>query len=161
MKRLGTNELGPALVFVIVLTAIESLLAQPATPSLGPKPIFVPGLYETESRNSAFKDQGVKSKTCIASADFDAFKRETIAQYLKEPQFTKVCKLSDTKPAAHGFAFAMDCGQSKTIITFNFAKDLVSSTTQTLIVSRPEYSSTILTLSRRVGDCKGRPGDAL
>ena len=55
--------------------------AQTPAPLLEAKPIFVPGLYETESRNSAFKDQPVKSKTCIPSADFDAFRDETMAQY--------------------------------------------------------------------------------
>ncbi len=32
-----------------------------------------------------------------------------------------------------GFAFAMDCNGAKTVITFRFAKDLVSQTIETLI----------------------------
>ena len=129
------------------------VLTQSATPLSGPKPVFVPGLYETESRNSAFQTQGIKSESCIASADAAAFQRETIAQYLKAPQFRKVCRLSESKPSPDGFAFAMDCEGAKTIIAYHFATDFVSSTTETLIVNRPEYSSTILTLSRRIGAC--------
>ena len=71
--------------------------AQTSVPLLEPKPVFTPGMYETESRNSAFQDQPVKSTTCIASADFDAFRDETMAQYQASPQFVKDCKLSDTK----------------------------------------------------------------
>src|SRR5215207_2490582 len=48
--------------------------AQTSVPLLEPKPVFTPGMYETESRNSAFQDQPVKSRTCIASADYDAFR---------------------------------------------------------------------------------------
>jgi len=136
--------------------------AQTAAPLLEPKPVFVPGLYETESRNSAFKDQGIKSKTCFASADFDTFRDETMAQYQKAPQFVKDCRLSDTKSLSNGFAFAMACKGVKTVITFHFTKDLVSSTIETLIVDRPKYSSSILTLSRRVSECPGQmPGKAL
>jgi len=70
--------------------------AQTPAPPLEPKPVFTPGMYETESRNSAFQDQPVKSQTCIASADCDAFRDETMAQYQKAPQFAKDCRLSDT-----------------------------------------------------------------
>ena len=136
--------------------------AQTAAPLLEPKPTFVPGLYETESRNSAFQDQPVKSKTCIGSADFDAFRDETMAQYRKAPQFAKDCRLSDTKSLNSGFAFAMHCEGTKTIITFRFSKDLVSSVIETLIVDAPKYSSSILTMMRRVGDCPGQaPGKPL
>ncbi len=83
--------------------------AQTAAPLLQPKPTFVPGLYEAESRNSAFQDQPVKSRTCIGSADFDAFRDETMAQYQKAPQFSNDCRLSDTKSFPNGFAFAMQC----------------------------------------------------
>ncbi len=125
-------------------------------PLLEPKPSFVPGLYETESRNSAFQDQPVKSKTCIASADFDAFRDETMAQYRKAPQFLKDCRLSDTKSLTNGFAFAMQCKGTKTILTFRFAKDLVNGVIETLIVDAPKYSSSILTMMRRAGDCPGQ-----
>jgi hypothetical protein len=136
--------------------------AQTAAPLLGPKPTFVPGLYETESRNSAFQGEPAKSKTCIASADYDAFRDETMAQYQKSPQFVKDCKLSDTKTLSNGFAFAMQCKGSKTILTFQFGKDLVSGTIETLIVAAPKYSSSILTMMRRVGDCPGQtPGKTL
>jgi len=136
--------------------------AQTSVPLLEPKPIFVPGLYETESRNSAFQDQPVKSTTCIGSADFDAFRDETMAQYQKSPQFVKDCRLSDTKSLANGFAFAMQCKGSKTVLTFQFGKDLVSSTIQNLIVDAPRFSSSILTMMRRVGDCPGQaPGKPL
>ena len=136
--------------------------AQTTVPLLEPKPSFVPGLYETESRNSAFQDQPVRSTTCILSADFDAFRDETMAQYQKAPQFAKDCRLSDTRSLANGFAFAMLCKGAKTILTFHFAKDLVNSTIETLIVDAPKYSSSILTMMRRVGDCSGQtPGKPL
>jgi hypothetical protein len=109
--------------------------AQTSAPLLQPKPAFVPGLYETESRNSAFQDQPVKSKTCIASADYEAFREETMAQYQKSPQFVKDCQLSETRSLPNGFAFAMQCKGSKTILTFRFGKDTVSSTIENLIVS--------------------------
>jgi hypothetical protein len=136
--------------------------AQTSAPLLGPKPTFVPGLYETESRNSAFQGEPAKSRTCIASADYDAFRDETMAQYQKSPQFVKDCKLSDTKTLSNGFAFAMQCKGVKTILTFHFGKDLVSGTIETLIVDAPKYSSSILTMMRRVGDCPSeKPGKAL
>ena len=130
--------------------------AQTSAPLLEPKPVFAPGVYETESRNSAFQDQPVKSQTCIASEDFDAFRQETMAQYQKSPQFVKDCQLSDTRTLPNGFAFAMQCKGSKTILTFRFGKDMVSSTIENLIVSAPKYSSSILTMMRRVGDCPGQ-----
>jgi hypothetical protein len=145
-KRLALG----AVAFAILASAAG---AQTAAPLLEPKPSFVPGLYETESRNSAFQDQPIKSKTCIASADVDAFRDETMAQYRRAPQFVKDCRLSDAKSLANGFAFAMQCEGTKTIMTFQFAKDLVSSTIETLIVDAPKYSSSILTMMRRVGDC--------
>ena len=150
-------------VCLLLCVALASAAgAQTAAPLLEPKPVFVPGLYETESRNSAFKDRGIKSKTCFASADFDTFRDETMAQYQKAPQFVKDCRLSDTKSLSNGFAFAMACKGVKTVITFHFTKDLVSSTIETLIVDRPKYSSSILTLSRRVSECPGQmPGKAL
>jgi hypothetical protein len=146
----------------IFVTLVAVARAQTAAPLLEPKPAFVPGLYETESRNSAFQDQPVKSKTCLGSADFDAFRNETMAQYRQAPQFSNGCQLSDTKSFPNGFAFAMQCRGSKTILSFRFAKDMVSSTIETLIVDAPKYSSSILTMMRRVGDCPGQtPGKRL
>ena len=140
-------------IFVALATAAG---AQTSAPLLEPKPVFAPGIYETESRNSAFQDQPVKSQTCIASQDFDAFRQETMAQYQKSPQFVKDCQLSDTRTLPNGFAFAMQCKGSKTILTFRFGKDMVSSTIENLIVSAPKYSSSILTMMRRIGDCPGQ-----
>lgn len=133
-----------------------------AAPLLTPKPVFLPGLYETESRNSHFQDQGVKSRTCLASADYEAFRRETMAQYEGNADFMRGCRLSETRDLPDGFAFAMDCKATKIVLTFRFGRDLVSGTTQTLIPSRSEVSSEILTLSRRVGDCEGQaPGKGM
>lgn len=85
-----------------------------------------------------------------------------MAQYLKAPQFVKDCQLSDTKLLSNGFAFAMQCKGTKTILTFHFSKDLVSGTIQTLIVDAPKYSSSILTMMHRVGECPGQaPGKPL
>ena len=121
-------------IFLAVLPhpAVAQNTAQEAAPLLTPKPVFVPGLYQTESRNSAFQDQPAKGEVCIASADAEVFRRETMAQYQASPQFLKVCALSDTRTLPDGFAFAMACKESKVVLTFHFAKDLVSSTIQTL-----------------------------
>ena len=141
--------------------ACSAAHAQSSGPLLEPKPVFTPGMYETESRNSAFQDQPVKSRTCVPSADYDAFRDETMAQYQKSPQFVKDCRLSDTKTIKNGFAFAMQCKGTKTILTYEFGKDLVRGTIQTLIEAAPKYSSSILIMMRRVGDCPdqkpGRP----
>jgi hypothetical protein len=131
-----------ALVAGILLSLAPVAGAQTSAPLLEPKPVFAPGVYEIESRNSSFQDQPVKSQACIASADFDAFRDETMAQYQKSPQFVKDCRLSDTRSLPNGFAFAMQCKGTKTI--------------QTLIVNAPKYSSSILTMMRRVGDCPGQ-----
>src|SRR5215471_8674720 len=136
-----------------VLVACGAAHAQVSVPLLEPKPVFTPGMYETESRNSAFQNQPAKSRTCIASADYDAFRDETMAQYQKSPQFVKDCRLSDTKTLKNGFAFAMQCKGSKTILTYEFGKDLVRGTIQNLIEAAPKYSSSILIMMRRVGDC--------
>lgn len=146
----------------ILLALASAADAQSSVPLLEPKPVFVPGMYETESRNSAFKNTPIKSQTCIASEDYDAFRQETMAQYQKSPQFVKDCQLSDTRSLPNGFAFAMQCKGTKTILTFRFAKDMVSSTIENLIEKMPQYSSSILTMMRRVGDCPGQlPGKAL
>jgi len=130
--------------------------AQESIPLLTPKPAFVPGMYESESRNSHFKNQPVKSKNCIASADFDHFREETLQQYRSSPHFNKACVLGETKHLPNGFAFAMDCRGSKTIVTFRFSKDLVAQIIENLIPQRRSASSSILTMMRRVGDCPGQ-----
>src|SRR5215813_2180412 len=144
-----------------IFLASSSARPQTSVPLIEPKPVFTPGLYETDSRNSAFQNQPVKSRTCIASADYDAFRDETMAQYEKSPQFVKDCRLSDTKALKNGFVFAMQCKGTKTILTYEFGKDLVRGTIHTLIETAPKYSSSILTLMRRIGDCPdqkpGRP----
>jgi hypothetical protein len=145
-----------ATVSVLLALAPAAIAQTTSAPLLEPKPVFVPGMYETESRNSHFQDQPVKSQTCIPSADFDAFRDETMAQYQKSPQFVKDCKLSETKSLPNGFAFAMQCKGSKTILTFRFGKDMVSSTIENLIIAAPKYSSSILTMMRRVGECPGQ-----
>lgn len=136
-----------------IFVACSAVRAQTSVPLLEPKPVFTPGMYETESRNSAFQDQPSKSRTCIASADYDAFRDETMAQYQKSPQFVKDCRLSDTRTLKNGFAFAMQCKGTKTILTYEFGKDLVRGTIQNLIEAAPKYSSSILTMMRRIGDC--------
>ncbi|WP_424628391.1 DUF3617 family protein [Bradyrhizobium sp. SYSU BS000235] len=144
--------------FALILSA-SGAVAQDAVPLITPKPVFVPGEYETESRNSHFQNQPAKSKTCVASADFDHFRDETLQQYRSSESFNKSCTLGETKSMPNGFAFAMDCNGAKTIVTFRFAKDLVSQTIETLITGYKAASSSILTMMRRVGDCPGQmPG---
>jgi hypothetical protein len=156
LKPKPRNVLVLSLAAGLLVSLASAASAQSSAPLLEPKPTFVPGMYETESRNSAFQDQPVKSQTCIPSEDFEAFRQETMAQYQKSPQFVKDCQLSDTRTLPNGFAFAMQCTGTKTILTFRFGKDMVSSTIETLIVSAPKYSSSILTMMRRVGDCPGQ-----
>jgi hypothetical protein len=166
MNRLRCSR-WPALALLAALLPHPACAEQPspdAAPLIGPRPVFVPGLYETESRNSAFKTMGeagaAKSRTCLASADYEAFRRETLAQYEGNPQFLKACKLSDSRDLPDGFAFAMDCKESKIVLAFHFAKDRVTSTNQTLFPRQRALSSEILTLSQRVGECEGqaKPG---
>jgi hypothetical protein len=156
LKISGKMHAWLATASVLLALAPAASAQTTSAPLLEPSPVFVPGMYETESRNSHFQDQPVKSRTCIPSADFDAFRDETMAQYQKSPQFVKDCKLSDTKSLPNGFAFAMQCKGSKTILTFRFGKDMVSSTIENLIVAAPKYSSSILTMMRRIGDCPGQ-----
>ena len=130
--------------------------AQTSAPLLEPKPTFTPGMYETEARNSAFQNAPVKSRACIASADYDAFRDETMSQYRKADVLKKDCTLSDATMLKNGFAFAMQCQGTKTILTYEFGKELVRQTIQTLIVGAPKYSSSILVMMRRVGDCPGQ-----
>jgi len=160
LGRLALRALG--LCACAAFLACGAARAQTSVPLLEPKPVFVPGLYDTESRNSAFKDQPVRSRTCIASADYDAFRDETMAQYRKAPQFVKDCRLSETRTLKKGFAFAMQCKRTKTVLTYEFDKDLVRGTIETLIEAAPKYSSSILTVMRRLGDCPGQQkGNAL
>jgi len=145
------------MVSVSILVALASAAsAQTAAPLLEPKPTFTPGMYETESRNSAFQGTPIKSRTCVASADYDAFRDETMAQYQKADNIKKGCTLSDTKTLKSGFAFAMQCKGTKTILTYEFGKDLVRGTIQTLIEAAPKYSSSILIMMRRIGECPGQ-----
>ena len=73
------------LLSLVALTALACpALAQTSVPLLEPKPVFEPGMYETEARNSRFKDQPVTSKTCEPSADFDAFRDETMKAYVEK-----------------------------------------------------------------------------
>jgi hypothetical protein len=144
-------------VSVFAFLALASTAnAQTSAPLLEPKPPFAPGMYETEARNSAFKDHPIKSRTCVASADFDAFRDETMAQYQAADNIKNGCTLSDIKTLKSGFAFAMQCKGTKTILTYEFGKDLVRGTIQTLIQPAPKYSSSILIMMRRVGDCPGQ-----
>jgi hypothetical protein len=142
---------------VCVLAVLASAArAQTSAPLLEPKPVFMPGMYETESRNSAFQDTPIKARVCVASADFDAFRDETMAQYQKADNIKNGCTLSETQKLKNGFAFAMQCKGTKTILTYEFGKDLVRGTIQTLIQPAPKYSSSILIMMRRVGDCPGQ-----
>ena len=140
--------------------------AQTSVPLLEPKPVFTPGMYETEARNSAFKNQPVKSRTCVPSADYDAFREETMAQYNTASNIKVGCTLSETRTLKNGFAFAMQCKGSKQILTYEFGKDssgqdLVRGTIQTFMKDAPKYSSSILIMMRRVGDCPGEKGKPL
>ena len=141
--------------------------AQTSVPLLEPKPVFVPGMYETEARNSAFKNHPVTSRTCVPSADYDAFRDETMAQYHSAENIKKGCTLSDTRTLKNGFAFALQCKGTKTVLTYEFGKDesgkpLVRGTIQNLIEAAPKYSSSILIMMRRVGECPGQaPGEKL
>lgn len=125
-----------------------------AAPLLEPKPVFIPGQYETESRNSRFPKQPAKASVCFDSQDFESFRRETMRQYLESKRLSAVCRLSDDKRTPKGFAFAMDCGRTKVIASIEFEKDFVRDHTRTIIQGAPQASSDILTLMRRTGECK-------
>jgi hypothetical protein len=128
-------------------------------PLLGPKAAFVPGMYESESRSSHFQGEPIKSKACVAPADYDRFLADTVAQYRASPQFARTCVLSPTEQLANGFALATACPGVKTIITYRFSKDLVAMAIENFIKSVPSSSSSILTMMRRTGDCPdaGKP----
>jgi hypothetical protein len=140
-----------AVMFVAPIAA-----AQNAAWIHGPKPAFAPGLYESESRNSHFQNQPSKATVCIASADFDAFRADTMTQYRSAPQFSNGCSLSETAQMTDGFAIAMACKGVKTVITYRFSKDQVASTIETVILQHKAASSSILAMMRRVGDCPGQ-----
>ncbi|MEJ0076409.1 MAG: DUF3617 family protein [Alphaproteobacteria bacterium] len=157
-----------AILACILFSALPAVArAQTSVPLLEPKPVFVPGLYETEARNSAFKNHPVTSKTCVASADYDAFRDETMKAYNSADNIKVGCTLSETKTIKNGFAFAMQCKGSKQVLTYEFGKDgdgkeLVRGTIQTFMQAAPKYSSSILIMMRRVGDCPGQtPAKAL
>jgi hypothetical protein len=142
---------GPALLlFAFPVSAQDSM------PFAGPRPVFVPGLYQTESRNSHFQNQPVTARVCVNPADFDHFLDETLRQYQSSADFNNSCALGETKRPPDGFAFAMECRGSKTIISFRFSKGLVAQTIQNLILAHKSASSSILTMMRRVGDCPGQ-----
>jgi hypothetical protein len=115
-----------AAIFVLLGSAVLAQDKPQSVPLLGPKPVFVPGMYESESRNSHFQGQPIKSKACIASPDYDRFLADTMAQYRASPQFEKTCALSQTEQLANGFALAMACPGVKAVITYRFSKDLVA-----------------------------------
>jgi hypothetical protein len=152
----------PLLLSFFALTAFACTApAQTSVPLLEPKPVFVPGMYETEARNSAFKNHPVTSKACVASADYDAFRDETMKAYNSADNIKVGCTLSETKTIKNGFAFAMQCKGSKQVLTYEFGKDadgkeLVRGTIQTFMQAAPKYSSSILIMMRRIGDCPGQ-----
>ena len=156
------------LMSLAVLLALASAAhAQTSVPLLEPKPVFVPGMYETEARNSRFKDTPVKSRSCVPSADFDAFRDETMKAYNTADNIKVGCTLSETRTIKNGFAFAMQCKGSKQVLTYEFGKDadgaqIVRGTIQNFMQSAPKYSSSILIMMRRVGECPGQqPGKTL
>jgi hypothetical protein len=84
-----------------------------------------------------------------------------MAQYQKADTVKKDCTLGDIRTLKNGFGFAMACKGTETVLTYEFGKDeagkeLVRGTIQTLITSAPKYSSTSITMMRRVGDCPGQ-----
>src|SRR5947199_2235265 len=93
-----------ALSCLLLVVLASGASAQTAAPLLGPKPTFTPGMYETEARNSRFQDAPAKSRACVASADYDAFRNETMAQYATADNIKVGCQLSDTKTLKNGFA---------------------------------------------------------
>jgi hypothetical protein len=137
--------------FLIMLGVLSAASAQTAAPPLEPKPTFSPGMYETEARNSAIPNAPVKSRLCIASADYDAFRDQEIDQYRKSDLVKQGCKLGDTETLKNGFGFTWLCPGTKSTLTYEFSKDLVRQTIEVLVAAAPKQS--ILTMMRRVGDC--------
>jgi hypothetical protein len=157
LKRRILRPFLATLAFVLVA---PTAAAQNSAWIHGPKPVFVPGLYESESRNSHFQSEPSKAQVCIASVDFDAFLADTMAQYRSAPQFSKGCSLSETTQLPNGFALAMACPGVKTVMTYQFSKDQVASTIENLILKHKASSSSILTMMRRIGDCPGQKAPA-
>ena len=148
----------PSLLLIVLASGAG---AQTSAPLLEPKPTFTPGMYETEARNSRFQDSPAKSRACVASADYDAFRDETMKQYATADNIKVGCHLSETKTIKNGFAFAMQCKGSKQVLTYEFGKDpsgqeLVRGTIQNFMTGAPKFSSSILIMMRRVGDCPGQ-----
>jgi len=142
----------PLLISSLIMLAVVSAAgAQTAAPPLEPKPTFSPGMYETEARNSAIPNAPVKSRLCIASADYDAFRDQEIDQYRKSDLVKQGCKLGDTETLKNGFGFTWLCPGTKSTLTYEFSKDLVRQTIEVLVAAAPKQS--ILTTMRRVGDC--------
>jgi hypothetical protein len=137
--------------FLIMLGVLSAASAQTAAPALEPKPTFSPGMYETEARNSAIPNAPVKSRLCIASADYDAFRDQEIDQYRKSDLVKQGCKLGDTETLKNGFGFTWLCPGSKSTLSYEFSKDLVRQTIEVLVATAQKQS--ILTMLRRVGDC--------
>jgi hypothetical protein len=137
--------------FLIMLGAVSAACAQTTAPPLEPKPTFSPGMYETEARNSAIPNAPVKSRLCIASADYDAFRDQEIDQYRKSDLVKQGCKLGDTETLNNGFRFTWLCPATKSTLTYDFSKGLVRQTIEVLVAAAPKQS--ILTIMRRVGDC--------
>jgi hypothetical protein len=142
----------PLLISSLIMLAVVSAAgAETAAPLPEPKPTFSPGMYETEARNSALPNAPVKSRLCIASADYDAFRDETIGQYRKSDLLKQGCKLGDAETLKNGFGFTWQCPGTKSTLTYEFSKDLVRQTIEVLVAAAPKQS--ILTMMRRVGDC--------
>jgi hypothetical protein len=142
----------PLLISSLIMLAVVSAAgAQTAAPPLAPKPTFSPGMYETEARNSAIPNAPVKSRLCIASADYDAFRDQEIDQYRKSDLVKQGCKLGDTETLQNGFRFTWLCPGTKSTLTYEFSKDLVQQTIEVLVAAAPKQS--ILTMMQRVGDC--------
>jgi hypothetical protein len=142
----------PLLISSLIMLAVVSAAgAQTAAPPLEPKPTFSPGMYETEARNLAIPNTPVKSRLCIASADYDAFRDQEIDQYRKSDLVKQGCKLGDTETLKNGFGFTWLCPGTKSTLTYEFSNDLVRQTIEVLVAAAPKQS--ILTMMRRVGDC--------
>jgi hypothetical protein len=84
------------LVAAALLLPALPVNAQDSVPFAGARPVFVPGLYETESRNSHFQNQPVTAKVCVNSVDFEHFLDETLRQYRSSADFNKSCALGET-----------------------------------------------------------------
>jgi hypothetical protein len=117
-------------------------------------PPFAPGLYETESRNSALPNSPVKATVCMKFADYAAFRDETMASYrAAPPQFKQDCRLGELREIKDGFTLSMQCQSVTSVLTYAFEPDLVRLTTLTLMGNATKPLATILTTMRRVGDC--------